>query len=134
MALINCPECGKEVSDKAKSCIHCGCPLVDLLMTEGEVRIKMPNNIVEGWVGLFSSRDASVVDTHGKILWRGKHGENARFTIDAPTKVIIELGGWANEVVGEVCPKRKYSLVQDMGVHMLATFRLTEVDVIDSEQ
>lgn len=27
MALIKCPECGKEVSDKAKSCIHCGYPL-----------------------------------------------------------------------------------------------------------
>jgi len=27
MALIKCPECGKQVSDKAKTCIHCGCPL-----------------------------------------------------------------------------------------------------------
>ena len=24
MALINCPECGKEISDTSKSCIHCG--------------------------------------------------------------------------------------------------------------
>lgn len=29
MALINCPECGKEVSDKADVCIHCGYPLQD---------------------------------------------------------------------------------------------------------
>lgn len=27
MALIKCPECGKEVSDKAAACIHCGYPL-----------------------------------------------------------------------------------------------------------
>jgi|GEM_PF-3849270 hypothetical protein len=27
MALIRCPECGQEVSDKADACIHCGCPL-----------------------------------------------------------------------------------------------------------
>ena len=27
MALIKCPECGKEVSDKAEICIHCGYPL-----------------------------------------------------------------------------------------------------------
>lgn len=27
MALIKCPECGKEVSDKAEVCIHCGYPL-----------------------------------------------------------------------------------------------------------
>lgn len=27
MALIKCPECGKEVSDKAANCIHCGYPI-----------------------------------------------------------------------------------------------------------
>jgi|GEM_PF-2481364 len=27
MALINCPECNKEISDKVKACIHCGYPL-----------------------------------------------------------------------------------------------------------
>lgn len=28
MALIKCPECGKEVSDKAPACIQCGYPLL----------------------------------------------------------------------------------------------------------
>lgn len=27
MALIKCPECGKEISDKAKTCINCGFPI-----------------------------------------------------------------------------------------------------------
>lgn len=27
MALIKCPECGKEISDKAEMCINCGFPL-----------------------------------------------------------------------------------------------------------
>lgn len=27
MAIILCPECGEKVSDKAKSCPHCGCPI-----------------------------------------------------------------------------------------------------------
>lgn len=27
MALIKCSECGKEISDKAKTCIYCGCPI-----------------------------------------------------------------------------------------------------------
>ncbi len=27
MALIKCPECNREVSDRAASCPHCGCPL-----------------------------------------------------------------------------------------------------------
>lgn len=25
--LIKCNECGKEISDKASACIHCGCPI-----------------------------------------------------------------------------------------------------------
>ena len=48
-------------------------------------------------------------------------------------KIIIYLGGWVNEVEEAVYSKKKYSLVQDMGVHMLATFRLTEVDVINAD-
>ncbi len=31
MALIKCPECGKDISDKAPACIHCGYPLSELL-------------------------------------------------------------------------------------------------------
>ncbi|MBS5080492.1 MAG: zinc-ribbon domain-containing protein [Clostridiales bacterium] len=27
MAIIKCPECAKEISDKAKSCPQCGCPI-----------------------------------------------------------------------------------------------------------
>ena len=27
MALINCSECGKEISDKASNCPNCGCPV-----------------------------------------------------------------------------------------------------------
>ncbi len=29
MALINCPECGKEISDKSEICIYCGFPLAE---------------------------------------------------------------------------------------------------------
>lgn len=133
MAMIKCPECGKEISDKAKSCIHCGCPLSEMT-TSGTVRIKMPNNVVEGWVGLFSSRSATVTNaSNDKVLWSGQHGENASFILDEPTRININLGGWANPVSGTVCPKKKYALVQDMGVHMLATYRLTEVDIIDAD-
>lgn len=31
MALIKCPECGKEISDRATSCINCGFPISDYL-------------------------------------------------------------------------------------------------------
>ncbi len=31
MALITCPECGKEISDKAPACPHCGNPMASLV-------------------------------------------------------------------------------------------------------
>jgi len=34
MALINCIECGKEISDKASACPHCGAPVVPLEVLE----------------------------------------------------------------------------------------------------
>ena len=36
MSLINCPECGKEISDKANHCIHCGFPLDEIKNEENE--------------------------------------------------------------------------------------------------
>ena len=27
MPLVKCPECGKEISDQAPACIHCGYPI-----------------------------------------------------------------------------------------------------------
>ena len=29
MAMIKCPECGQEISDKAKKCVHCGKVLIE---------------------------------------------------------------------------------------------------------
>lgn len=132
MAMIKCPECGKEISNKALTCPNCGCPIAETIMS-GVVRIKIPNNIVVGLTGLFASRDATITDEDEKVLWKGQHGENANFTIDKPTEILINLGGWANKVSGIVYPKKKYSLVQDMGIHMLATFRISEVDLIDAD-
>lgn len=48
MALIKCPECGKEISDKAPACIHCGYPL-SLLNSENtkSITTKMQSNTGE---------------------------------------------------------------------------------------
>lgn len=42
MALIKCTECGKEISDKAEACPHCGCPIS--AMTEPESLKAEPTN------------------------------------------------------------------------------------------
>jgi hypothetical protein len=47
MALINCPECGTQVSDKAISCPKCGHP-----MNEPANGGKYPSSVTIGWMGI----------------------------------------------------------------------------------
>lgn len=37
MALIKCPECSKEISDRAVTCIHCGYPISEILKKQTAV-------------------------------------------------------------------------------------------------
>lgn len=57
MSLIKCPECGKEISDKAKACIHCGFPLelttektLEPVTKQKTVASYMCNNCLEMYV------------------------------------------------------------------------------------
>lgn len=131
MALIKCPECSSTISSFAKACPTCGCP-IENMSVGGTVKIKMPN-IELGTVGLFSSRRATVETSSGKVLWEGQHGQTAVFQIDKPINIVVNLGSWANEFGGRVEPRKKYACVQDMGLHWKATYRLSEVDVIDAD-
>lgn len=36
MSMIKCTECGKEISDKAAACPHCGCPMTEILSVTKE--------------------------------------------------------------------------------------------------
>ena len=42
MALIKCPECGKEISDKSSACIHCGYPLANIQQEKPNVTQTQP--------------------------------------------------------------------------------------------
>lgn len=49
MALINCPECDKQVSDKAKACPNCGFPIDELSKAEEQLIFpKLPINLSVG--------------------------------------------------------------------------------------
>lgn len=54
MALIECPECGSMISDKAPDCIHCGFPLQDYLEQKDSYEI-----VIEEYEGIFSRRKAT---------------------------------------------------------------------------
>lgn len=41
MALISCPECSREISDRAISCPHCGFPLAELGESESNIEVEV---------------------------------------------------------------------------------------------
>lgn len=44
MALIKCPECGKEISDKAEACPNCGCPIKASNSSSSEINDSEPGD------------------------------------------------------------------------------------------
>lgn len=68
MALIKCPECGKEVSSAAKACPNCGCPMEDMVkLIETEELHQRTKNIdyeIDG-----DSSHCKACATCGSIHW-----------------------------------------------------------------
>lgn len=47
MALINCPECGYLVSEKARACVNCGFPVYDELISQSRQKPDLRGVAVE---------------------------------------------------------------------------------------
>jgi len=65
MALINCPECGKEISDKVKACPHCGFPLSQ--DTEQD-QVSLPQQVEVTGVKINNSKLKKSITTIGIFL------------------------------------------------------------------
>lgn len=56
MALIICPECGKEVSDRAEACPHCGYPINEMVNKENYdngQKNDVSKNMNDGFDGIY---------------------------------------------------------------------------------
>lgn len=79
MALIKCSECGKEISDKAAACIHCGCP-----MSAAASADNAPRSISVRFDAVVSGDDNG---TSNQSVYVAELGRNVDFAIDNNTKV-----------------------------------------------
>lgn len=128
MALIKCPECGREVSDRAGSCPNCAFPLSSM-RTDGEVSIKLPINLL----GTISVLEAS----SRAVLWSGQAGQIAKFVISKPTEIGIMWGIRSNSskfypgATAQVQAGRKYEL-RIGGGFFGDKASISEVDIFDS--
>jgi|WetSurMetagenome_2_1015567.scaffolds.fasta_scaffold243123_3 hypothetical protein len=53
MALVKCPDCGKEISDVAPSCPHCGRPMLQTGPSVEVKKAKKPNRLGVGCLIVF---------------------------------------------------------------------------------
>ena len=131
MALIKCPECGKEVSDRAGQCPICGFPIASE-KSKGQIRLKL---------GMFAGVGGTqkVTITSGdKTLWSGDSGKVAEFDVDEATDITIKYsmnaihyGGTCN---GTIDPNKgnKYAVSVRVGI-LKTVLTFQSVDIIDSE-
>jgi len=76
MALISCTECGKEISDKAKSCPFCGAPTA-FVKNQSEKKKKLVLNslpffalaILVGVIGYGASRPPCLASAKGRLKY-----------------------------------------------------------------
>lgn len=79
MALIKCPECGRQVSDKASSCPQCGCPIASH-QTSIKIRCLSTDRTVKYLI--FKS---GMVE-----LARGAIGSVVTINISRPTRISVQ--------------------------------------------
>lgn len=91
MSLIMCPECGQQVSDKAKQCPKCAYPIVSM-RKDGTVKIKF--NLITYFNHTKMNGTIRVTESRsGKTLWEGSNGSVATFNVDDRTEIKIFLEG-----------------------------------------
>jgi hypothetical protein len=101
MALISCPECGSEVSDKAPTCPKCGVPIASV---PKEVLIHFAR--VSGQVFNIGVS----VSSGGQVLATGKQGDTLRVPCTGPMDVEIKVKGSFGKARGSIEPGGRYNV------------------------
>lgn len=89
MALIKCPECGKEISDKAEKCIHCGCPIMTNFEQEEEGKVIVQNS--HDSIALLAKY--IIKDESGDVIAKLKANDSLEVPIHCNSRFYIRLTG-----------------------------------------
>ena len=93
MAIIQCPECGQNVSDKAEKCIHCGCPL-DRVAEKSNGSL-----VVYGYTGWFLNKPKVRIYLDGEYIGDVSHNAKTKeIPITKPTTVEFKRAGLSTSV------------------------------------
>ena len=119
MALIKCPECGKEISDKSNACIHCGCPIMS---TTQENSNEIENYIGIAKTALESQNGQEAYDYANKVLAIDSNNVEAWFIKMKSVEHIAKVGNpKAEEVVS--CAKQVIKLTNSDSEFVFGTYK-----------
>ena len=79
MALIKCPECGKEISSQAGACPNCGCPIAN---KPTSIKIRALSD--DGKIRCVAYK------INGKVVAQVPLGSTATIHINEPTRIRVE--------------------------------------------
>ena len=87
MALIKCPECGREISDKAGSCPGCGCPINSMDYNDvGEWQEIPASNAMKI---KFNNKRILIEQYGSKIIEDNIEAFDITSSVDGPTPILI---------------------------------------------
>lgn len=111
MALIKCPECTKEVSDKSEKCVHCGYPIRQSFYTNIYIPKYRSDNFVEDFMCYFIRDKVNITNENGTRVYvhGGKTDMNYKLFIKEPTKIKILLHN-SYTITGMIYPGKNYTL------------------------
>lgn len=97
MALIKCPECGREISDKAPQCPHCGCPIASSRPNTVEATIQPKlstkiRNLKIAKIFVFDNCDVEVVNNAFRITAEKLGQELFDWSSSDEPSLVIEWG------------------------------------------
>ena len=104
MALIKCPECGTEVSDKAAACPKCAYPIAQ---SQEQKIVEMAFDAVSGQV--FNNK-CFVYDMSGNELASCRQGDTVSFKCEKPMTIQVKMSGCFGKPTAEVEPGGLYQV------------------------
>ena len=138
MALISCPECGRQVSDRAAACPDCGYPIAAsnpsgiASIKIGDIYGSVPRGALAAAVA--ANIKAFLVDYNTQeVLGEGKTGMVLKLNLNAPRHVQFRWNKPNGTVMfdGNIEPRKRYELVRIPSI-WAGKWALNEIDVIDS--
>lgn len=104
MALIECPECGGKVSDRAAACPHCAYPIGK---RPGMYAVEVS---VDGGSGRILRRSCTVYGPFGERVARCCQGDTVSFPCTAPMSMTVRMSFTFGRLIVTVEPGKKYQV------------------------